>query len=131
VERRFGRRVGTFLRLITFSQFHFMFYASRPLPNVFALFLGKSLGLIFFLNKTSLISVLLVYSKWLDGDFTSATIYATIATFLIRFELILLFGPIFILIFATNGVRMIPKTILIGLCTLLATLGWFSVPKCR
>lgn len=43
VEDRFGQKVGSFLRLITLTQFHFLFYASRPLPNTFAMALGKSL----------------------------------------------------------------------------------------
>uniref|UniRef100_A0A1I8B1U6 Mannosyltransferase n=1 Tax=Meloidogyne hapla TaxID=6305 RepID=A0A1I8B1U6_MELHA len=42
VEKRFGKRVALYLRLFTLSQFHFLFYASRPLPNIFAMFFGTS-----------------------------------------------------------------------------------------
>lgn len=41
-EKCFGQKVGTFLRLFTLTQFHFMFYASRPLPNTFAMSLGSA-----------------------------------------------------------------------------------------
>jgi len=40
VSLRFGKDVGNFLAVITATQFHFLFYISRPLPNIFALTLG-------------------------------------------------------------------------------------------
>nr|CAD2177692.1 unnamed protein product [Meloidogyne enterolobii] len=78
VETRFGKRVALYLRLFTLSQFHFLFYASRPLPNIFALFF-----------------VLIVYQKWIENRIIPFTFWSTIAIFLFRFELILLFGPMF------------------------------------
>lgn len=41
ISVRFGQDVGKFLAVITATQFHFLFYISRPLPNIFALILGK------------------------------------------------------------------------------------------
>jgi hypothetical protein len=66
--------------------------------------------------------VLIVYKKWIDDDLKGAAIYATLATFLLRFELILLFGPIFILIFAMKR-NAILNIVLIGIFTLITTLG--------
>ncbi|KAL7077975.1 hypothetical protein ACQ4LE_002997 [Meloidogyne hapla] len=104
VEKRFGKRVALYLRLFTLSQFHFLFYASRPLPNIFAMFF-----------------VLIVYQKWIENKVISFTFYATIATFLFRFELVLLFGPMFFYFIITK-----PKRILtigyIGFCTLFFVL---------
>ncbi|KAI1722801.1 alg9-like mannosyltransferase family domain-containing protein [Ditylenchus destructor] len=109
IEKRFGASAGTFLRLITVSQFHFMFYASRPLPNTFALIL-----------------VLFSFQKLLDREFTRATILATAATFMFRFELVLLYGPMFLMIFGRR-LFSIWKAIAIGLATLVIVVA-ISVP---
>ncbi|EFO87966.1 hypothetical protein CRE_05469 [Caenorhabditis remanei] len=79
VSRCFGRDTAMFLRIITCTQFHYIFYMSRPLPNSFALVL-----------------VMIVYERIFDGRYESAVRYATACVILFRCELLLLFGPLFL-----------------------------------
>jgi alpha-1,6-mannosyltransferase len=109
VEKHFGRESALFLRLIIATQFHFMFYSSRPLPNTFALIL-----------------VLWVYQLFLDENYLKAVKIATIAVFLLRFELILLFGPIFIIPFMERKLST-GKAMITGILTLCCTLA-ITVP---
>lgn len=49
IQEMLGQGTSNWFVFITVSQFHFLFYLSRPLPNTMALPLGKVL---FYLRKT-------------------------------------------------------------------------------
>lgn len=66
--------------LISASQFHIIFYSSRPLANTFAL-----------------IPTLISIKYFLDRRTEKFVRWAAISTFIFRTELVLLFGPLFLL----------------------------------
>jgi len=51
VEQKLGRRVGIAFVVLTATQFHLPFYASRPLANTYAL-IPTALGLAAVLRRT-------------------------------------------------------------------------------
>jgi len=75
VTRVFGASVTIWLGVITASQFHFCFYASRTLPNVFALALA-----------------LHAVAFWLRSKTSRFAVVAAAAVIFFRGELALLFG---------------------------------------
>ncbi|KAL3985708.1 Alg9-like mannosyltransferase family protein [Acanthocheilonema viteae] len=112
IDKEFGELSGDFLRLNIATQFHFMFYCSRPLPNTFAL-----------------LGVLWTYQKILDGRWLCAARIATVFTLLFRCELILFYGCIFMWPILTHQLSLSGwnGAVVHCLCTALLILG-ISVP---
>lgn len=77
VGEKFGTAVETWLYLIMITQFHFMFYMTRPLPNIFALVL-----------------VLLALSCWIRGQHIIFLLCSGAAIIIFRAELVLYLGLI-------------------------------------
>ncbi|KAF2074382.1 hypothetical protein CYY_004316 [Polysphondylium violaceum] len=77
ISSKFGKDTGIWFILITCSQFHLLFYMSRPLPNIFAL-----------------VIVLYAYSFWLKNRLLSMVALLTVAIFVFRSEVMILAGPI-------------------------------------
>ncbi len=72
-----GRNVGAFLLLITASQFHIPFYASRMLPNTFALAI-----------------LLQAYISWLNDEIQRAASWIVFATAVFRCDVLLLLASV-------------------------------------
>ncbi|KAB7503712.1 putative Dol-P-Man:Man(7)GlcNAc(2)-PP-Dol alpha-1,6-mannosyltransferase [Armadillidium nasatum] len=76
IQKSFGKDVAIWFTFITASQFHFVYYLSRTLPNIFAL-----------------IFALFSYSYWLQQRHKLMLISSGIGVFIFRSELCLLLGP--------------------------------------
>ncbi|XP_024402319.1 dol-P-Man:Man(7)GlcNAc(2)-PP-Dol alpha-1,6-mannosyltransferase isoform X2 [Physcomitrium patens] len=77
VKREFGNEVSTTFAIITATQFHLLFYASRPLPNVFALVL-----------------VNLAFTSWMRGRPVNTLRFLVFTTLVFRCDAILLLAPV-------------------------------------
>lgn len=80
VRKKFGNYTGSLFIIITCTQFHFIFYSSRTLPNTFAL-----------------LFIILGYSFWLKKQFTYLIITSAFCVLIFRFETAIIFGTIFLI----------------------------------
>ncbi|KAL3228314.1 hypothetical protein MRX96_048623 [Rhipicephalus microplus] len=80
LQKEFGFAMTNWLTLLTVSQFHFVFYMSRPLPNTFAL-----------------IFVFLAYSSWLEQRHFLLMVTSGVAVLVFRAELASLLGIIILM----------------------------------
>ena len=114
VGRRFGSRTSFALGLVSCTQFHFIFYMSRTLPNTFAL------GL-----------VLLGLKMWMNERYTRMLFILTLTAVVFRFETVLLFaGILIVVVFVTRRVKFFWAVwcgVVFGLLCLLVTVGVDSV----
>ncbi|XP_050712511.1 dol-P-Man:Man(7)GlcNAc(2)-PP-Dol alpha-1,6-mannosyltransferase-like isoform X6 [Eriocheir sinensis] len=109
LELNFGQSVTIWFTLITASQFHFMYYLSRPLPNTFAL-----------------VSALLAFSYWLEQKHAHLIWACGVAVLIFRSELCLLLGPMLLADLSTQRLQLLPflkTTIPAGLCCLGTTIA--------
>mmetsp|Transcript_45746 Transcript_45746/g.106727 ORF Transcript_45746/g.106727 Transcript_45746/m.106727 type:complete len:665 (-) Transcript_45746:569-2563(-) len=98
-RRQFGANAARAFVLLTCVQFHWLFYASRTLPNTFGGILCS-----------------LATACWLDADVTGAVRLLTVAVVIFRFELLLLLGPLCVLFLARGQIGIAPL-ILNGIAT--------------
>ena len=89
-RRQYGRDAAHALVLLTCSQFHWLFYCSRTLPNTFAAHL-----------------VLLATARWIDGEMRAAIKLLTIAVVIFRFELVLLLAPLCLLALLNRQIGLV------------------------
>jgi len=101
VNKRFGSDVSLWLAAITLSQFHFLFYSSRPLPNIMAL-----------------VPVLLCLSCWLRDLHTGFLLTASFAILVFRGELALLLGLVLLMELLVGRISF-KRLIVVGILSLL------------
>ncbi|XP_026760669.1 dol-P-Man:Man(7)GlcNAc(2)-PP-Dol alpha-1,6-mannosyltransferase [Galleria mellonella] len=109
LQKQFGNTYTWWFTVITVTQYHFMFYMSRPLPNIMVLPL-----------------VLLAFEGWLLGKQKQFLISAGASIILFRSELAMLFGLFLIidLYFKKIDIKMLFKIVIlagIGLVALTVT----------
>ncbi len=107
VSKVFGPSAATWLVVLTASQFHFAFYLSRPLPNVFALVL-----------------CLRALHHWLEAKQRFRFILASAAAIIIfRGELAILLGTVALADMLVGRKISIVKFFAYGVIALVVTLG--------
>jgi len=90
LRKKYDNATGRCFVLILCSQFHLLFYASRPLGNIFALVL-----------------VLWAYVSWFKGEWRSMINLFVFATVVFRCDLLVLLAPVGLLALATRDVPIV------------------------
>lgn len=108
-----ARGAGAWMLLITACQFHMPFYASRMLPNVFALAM-----------------VLNCYAAWMNDNVPRAATFLVVATAIFRCDLLLLLGSVGLVWLITKKLSIVQALkigIASGAISLLLTIPLDSV----
>lgn len=112
VKYAFGDVVGALVAIVSLCEFHMWFYASRPLMNVFAL-----------------AATLRGCGAWIRStrsrertDVREAVIYITVATFLLRCDVVLLLAPMGLHMLA-SGLISAPRAVGLGSVVALLTIA--------
>lgn len=107
VEKEFGTATAAWFTMVCASQYHFMYYISRPLPNIMALPLGKNFNKMHPVISTKRhISVLLAYNFWLKKQHKKFVYTAAAAIIIFRAELALLLGILLLLDLVCQRISM-------------------------
>ncbi|XP_057445644.1 dol-P-Man:Man(7)GlcNAc(2)-PP-Dol alpha-1,6-mannosyltransferase-like isoform X2 [Lotus japonicus] len=103
IRSKFGHQVEAFFVILTSVQFHFLFYCTRPLPNILALGLVNVMVLYFLLIY---FVMNLAYGYWFEGRFYAALNSLIFATAVFRCDMLLLLGPLGLQLLLTKKVSV-------------------------
>ena len=112
-RRRFGGTAAKVYALLSATQFHYLFYAGRTLPNTY--------GGIF---------AAVAVARWMDNDGATALRLLTVAAVIFRFELVMLIAPLALLLLLRGQlsfVRIAVLGITTGAVALAATVAVDSI----
>nr|XP_025880830.1 dol-P-Man:Man(7)GlcNAc(2)-PP-Dol alpha-1,6-mannosyltransferase isoform X5 [Oryza sativa Japonica Group] len=90
VKRKFGHHAEAFYLILTATQFHLLFYSTRPLPNVLALA---------FVNLT--------YYFWFKGNHRRTLQALIVAAVIFRCDMILLLGTIGLALLLSRSISLL------------------------
>lgn len=91
IQRRYGIKYRIFFVIISVSQFHYLFYAGRFIPNTYAAVLAN-----------------LFFASWIGRRYSQAIVYVAVCVVIFRFDTAAFFG--LILLDAVFIKRVLPLT---------------------
>ncbi|CAI7840522.1 unnamed protein product, partial [Closterium sp. NIES-53] len=113
IATTFGTPTARYFALLLLSQFHLPFYASRPLPNVFALALAN-----------------LAFTYWIKGKAAQALQTLVFAFVVFRCDVLILLAPIGLSLLLTRSIGFffaVFTCVLTGIASLMLTVSVDSV----
>ncbi|CAI5954320.1 unnamed protein product, partial [Closterium sp. NIES-64] len=113
IATTFGTPTARYFALLLLSQFHLPFYASRPLPNVFALALAN-----------------LAFTYWIKGKAAQALQTLVFAFVVFRCDVLILLAPIGLSLLLTRSIGFffaVFTCVLTGIASLMLTISVDSV----
>ncbi|XP_006652601.2 dol-P-Man:Man(7)GlcNAc(2)-PP-Dol alpha-1,6-mannosyltransferase isoform X2 [Oryza brachyantha] len=115
VKNKFGHHAEAFYVMLTATQFHLLFYSTRPLPNILALA---------FVNLT--------YYFWFKGNYLRTLQALIVAAVIFRCDMILLLGTIGLALLLSRSISLLEAVkccvstaiICIGFTVLVDSIMW-------
>lgn len=121
IKKMFSQNVEKLVILLTMTQFHFMFYLSRTLPNTFALALCKLFKISIKILKI-IYQVLHSMAYWLKNKQTKFIILSAANILIFRSELCIISGLMVLISLIDKKISLL-RTIIVGFLSLISFIG--------